>query len=343
MRLIAFRIRNFRSIVDTGYVTLSEDGITAMIGQNEAGKTNVLDALAAYGDGQMLLNDQRSDGSMPEVACCFSVSDSPSKLLSELVLPSGFDAAVEQRHRRIAIERRWSSFDPIGSEIHLDSDLEDMFASTAAASGGGETPASLQEVTHALLDLRPEIVLFDEKHSLLPDEMDFVELQIPSSSVEGAKAVRNFMEVAELAIDEINSSDNPRVVDKKLDNASRRITGMFQNFWSQTIGGSSKVSLACEKKFHDDRSGKPGLPYLEFLVKDNRESLHLAQRSKGMQWFVSFYLQLAASAKSGSGEVVFLIDEPGAALHAKAQQNEQSLSPASATEPLRIASSSALV
>lgn len=46
MDLLFFRIRNFRSIIDSGWQRFSIDGVTVLIGQNESGKTAVLDALA---------------------------------------------------------------------------------------------------------------------------------------------------------------------------------------------------------------------------------------------------------------------------------------------------------
>ena len=45
LQLAAFRIRNFRSIVDSGWVMFSPDGITVLVGQNESGKSSVLEAL----------------------------------------------------------------------------------------------------------------------------------------------------------------------------------------------------------------------------------------------------------------------------------------------------------
>jgi len=45
MKLTAFRIQNFRSIVDTDFQDLSQDNISAIIGQNESGKTSILEAL----------------------------------------------------------------------------------------------------------------------------------------------------------------------------------------------------------------------------------------------------------------------------------------------------------
>ena len=42
MRLLAFNIKNYRSIIDTGWNSLAPDNITALIGQNESGKTSIL-------------------------------------------------------------------------------------------------------------------------------------------------------------------------------------------------------------------------------------------------------------------------------------------------------------
>ena len=48
MQLVAFRIQNFRSIVDTGWHQLAHDNITSLIGQNESGKTSILEGLKAF-------------------------------------------------------------------------------------------------------------------------------------------------------------------------------------------------------------------------------------------------------------------------------------------------------
>jgi len=72
MKISAFRIRNFRSIVDTGWQNLSPDNITCLIGQNESGKTSVLEGLKAFYGGTISEDVLRSDLSMPEISCRFS-------------------------------------------------------------------------------------------------------------------------------------------------------------------------------------------------------------------------------------------------------------------------------
>ncbi|GAI24276.1 unnamed protein product, partial [marine sediment metagenome] len=51
MKLTGFRIQNFRSIIDTGWTYLSPDNITGLIGQNESGKTSILEALNSFYTG----------------------------------------------------------------------------------------------------------------------------------------------------------------------------------------------------------------------------------------------------------------------------------------------------
>ena len=43
MRLARFRIKNFRNVVDSGWIEVT--GVTAMVGQNEAGKSNLFEAI----------------------------------------------------------------------------------------------------------------------------------------------------------------------------------------------------------------------------------------------------------------------------------------------------------
>ncbi|MBM3421550.1 MAG: hypothetical protein FJY11_10500 [Bacteroidetes bacterium] len=52
---------------------MSPDNITCLIGQNESGKTSVLEALSVFHTGQINEDVLRSDLSLPEVSCRFGV------------------------------------------------------------------------------------------------------------------------------------------------------------------------------------------------------------------------------------------------------------------------------
>ena len=130
MKLKAFRIKNFRSIVDTGWQNISPDNITCLIGQNESGKTSVLEGLKVFYSGIISEDVLRSDLSLPEVSCRFSipkgwlikVTDNPGTELKELL--SGLT--------HVELTRSWiadlSSVINVSGEIsqYLDS-LEDAW------------------------------------------------------------------------------------------------------------------------------------------------------------------------------------------------------------------------
>lgn len=68
MKILSVRVKNFRSIVDSGCVPLSHDGVTVFVGQNESGKTSLLDAInCVVGGAKLSADDTRVDEALPEV------------------------------------------------------------------------------------------------------------------------------------------------------------------------------------------------------------------------------------------------------------------------------------
>ena len=104
-----------------------------------------------------------------------------------------------------------------------------------------------------------------------------------------------------------------------LNKANRRVSDDFASVWSQLIGDTSRLSLKCDfKHYNTANADKIGKEYLEFWICDGNTQLYPKQRSLGVRWFVSFYLQLRATEKTNARRL-FILDEPGANLHAKAQ------------------------
>lgn len=78
MRLFSFRIQNFKSIIDTGEIKISEtDPVTIFAGQNEAGKSAILEALTFFEEGADLTafneTNRRAD-TFPRVECKYLFS-----------------------------------------------------------------------------------------------------------------------------------------------------------------------------------------------------------------------------------------------------------------------------
>src|SRR3989344_4643342 len=78
MRLKSFRIKNFKSIIDTGECHLSDsDNVLGLAGQNEAGKSAVIEALNFFGNGvtEDFERLHRRRDEHPEVVCKFQLND----------------------------------------------------------------------------------------------------------------------------------------------------------------------------------------------------------------------------------------------------------------------------
>jgi ABC-type ATPase involved in cell division len=508
MKLTAFRIRNFRSIVDTGWQSTSPDNITCLIGQNESGKTSILEGLKVFYSGIISEDVLRSDLSLPEVSCRFSipdgwllkVTDNPGTELKELL--SGL--------RHIELTRAWiadlSSIIMVSGEIsqYLDSledawrlyledvsfrldqemdhisdlekDLSDLaleetdlktklagsefhgkgFRLFKKKSGdqesgqsahypglknqlneikkkkeeisvdlqgkkplkkAGETWIKLKDKSKILEDHLAEVSLkLEERHqkmtllmrpveddndlewkailddyrktrkdrdqvksdidshialsgyimkgstedeaarkvsetiqsyksqynseilgkkyfeycpvfeffedfgSLLPNRIEMEDIISGNEQVEGYKAARNFLAIAQLDYSFFQQPSS-RILKQKIENLNQSLTLNFQDFWQQSVGRNNKIHIQFELDHYNASYGeKAGKPYLEFWIKDEGERLYPKQRSRGVRWFLSFYMELKASANINK-QMVLLVDEPGVSLHARAQED----------------------
>lgn len=92
----------------------------------------------------------------------------------------------------------------------------------------------------------------------------------------------------------------------KLDSAGTRLTKQFREWWSQ---GSYIFNFNAD-----------GYYFRIFVSDDERpEKIELESRSKGLQWFFSFFLVFLAERKDTHKNCVLLLDEPGLSLHPNAQ------------------------
>jgi ABC-type ATPase involved in cell division len=509
MKLTAFRIRNFRSIVDTGWQNLSPDNITCLIGQNESGKTSVLEGLKVFYSGIISEDVLRSDLSLPEVSCRFNIpkgwlieiTDNPgtelrellsglthveltriwipdlssilnvsgeisqyldslehawrlylddvsakldeemkeigeieaslqelseeelvikSKLNSEKVKGTGFrlfgkkssgtdsihnaqyqnltnqlneikkrkegiamvlrgkqalkrsgdkwkmllgkwsdlenhlkelSLKLEERHQKMTLLMRpiddgddaeWKrvldDYRKIRAEIDLNkSEIDRQVALAGYIIEGIPEEEAEQKVSEIIQSYKsqynseilgkkffefcPVFEFFEDFGSLLPNRIDMEEIISGNEQVEGYKAARNFLSLANLDYSFFQQPSS-RILKQKIENLNHTLTRNFQDFWQQSIGRNNKIHIQFELDHYNASFGeKAGKPYLEFWIKDEGERLYPKQRSRGVRWFLSFYMELKASASINSKQMVLLVDEPGVSLHARAQED----------------------
>jgi AAA15 family ATPase/GTPase len=358
MRLLSFRIKNFRSIIDTGWVHFSTDNVTALVGQNESGKTAILEALSkTFSDEDVELDDLRHDDPLPEVSIATHWSEEEIVAATKSMTSENCRKPVIDEIRKNNFVVKWvfstthSKSESTGPTISYaidDLDLEavigkhlepvDLMRKTAvllsaiekisspstppveesASSQEAEiTPsASATEFVDSLFQAAPTLILFEENSGLLPNQIDISDDFKLQRGI-GVTAARNFLTIAGIDLKTLVASDT-RARAATLKKANRQITENFLAFWSQTLGKQTRLQLECSIHHHPIGHEKAGKSYLEFLITDQAAALYPKQRSRGTRWFISFFLQLRAS-EVRKGNVIFLLDEPGANLHEKAQ------------------------
>ena len=106
------------------------------------------------------------------------------------------------------------------------------------------------------------------------------------------------------------ATDQQRIEERaiKLNSASIDISNKFSKWWAQ--------------RRHKIRYQADG-DYFRIWIADDRRpdvEIELEARSKGFQWFFSFYLVFLAESDDGHKDAILLLDEPGLHLHPTAQQ-----------------------
>lgn len=370
MKIEAFRITHFRSIVDTGWCNFSPDGVTVLVGQNESGKTTVLEALSkTFSSDDITPDDLRTNEDLPQVFLKVVCEDSEIDQALEDYPEAQISIAKEylsKRQNRLELEFGWHLEEgKYSGYVDLDfPELEDALEiiktkiqeekkAAAAASKEAEEAAAASNATEAsgqaepntpppqnpqptpqndddttdyltvgdiaseIYRVAPRCNLFEQKSGLLPDTVDI------NNKFEligdGSGAAQNFMAVAGINVAKLVESDR-RARAGLLEKANQQISRDFNIFWTQKIGRGSQIQLECE--YHNYPAGDPkaGKAHLVFWISDGMNKLYPKQRSQGVRWFISFYLQLRATEKS-SNKRIFFLDEPGANLHSKAQED----------------------
>ncbi len=199
------------------------------------------------------------------------------------------------------------------------SDAEDQVEKERNRNNGFYSESELADIAFSHI---PVFELFEDFSSLLPNRIDLEDVFSLNDTVEGYKAARNFLVVSGLKATFFEER-NSRILKHKIEKLNNEITLNFQDYWRQSLGKTNKIKIHFELEHYDNNHpDKMGKPYLEFWIKDDQERLYPKQRSRGVRWFLSFYLELKANAiENKQRSRVFLIDEPGLSLHARAQED----------------------
>jgi predicted ATP-dependent endonuclease of OLD family len=394
MRLIAFHVQNYKTIVDSGRVEVHSN-VTCLLGQNEAGKSSVLQAIwksrnvanrkfdmlydypkhdftRARGTDpvattlELELDDEDANAfkaafgfAAPETITLTTMYSGKATLaldttfadhdISEarrvagrlVELPAkpaedGTDqlASVRQQAQNLVAAISGSNFPAmrqaataVATAVNVQAAIIGAGASEMLATlqdaAEAQSAAELQAAAVAFLGKRIPVFIYFDEYGILKTRIHLPEyLRKASSKDAEIRTQAALFEWARIMPQEVLDLGRPRqegedqeVVDRRkeerrtvLEAASFTLSGDWKEWWPQQREHRLKISADGEDVV------------LQVADDKNPWNVDFQERSRGFQWFFSFYLTfLVESGKAHQGTIL-LLDEPGLNLHVTAQQ-----------------------
>lgn len=193
----------------------------------------------------------------------------------------------------------YSDYGNLDSEIYLPHVIEN-FGRNDMGERERAKSRSLK-VLFEFVNLEPEQILELGKEA--PVE-HIIEYQIGPYNNQKTKTVDKIEKTTE--VDIVEESKKKREREILLQSASTSLTTKFKEWWKQG-----------EYKFRFQADGN----HFRIWVSDDKrlEEIELEGRSKGLQWFFSFFLIFLVESKDSHSNCILLLDEPGISLHPMAQ------------------------
>lgn len=345
MNLLKFRIRNYKSIVDTDDCYFS-DKLTIFAGKNESGKTTILEALEDFHEDREIREDaQPIDSTLrPEVIITFRLTagelntiyseaglanpgikdldlelyktnsskghyltTGARKLLGwDLLYSNALDkikkmttVAVQPKYTDQALATYKVELKTFRATLAADSeDLEKVNDVIEIITQYTEREDEVKKFVNAFIaNELPYFILFSSFEDNFPDEILIADLET-NDWANDLEAVSSFNKRTIANADRQTQNNHQRTVNAEF-------TDKFNQFWTQD-----------EIRLEVTKDGGT----LCFWIIENGVSYKPSQRSKGQQWYLSFFIRIVARINENKPNVI-LIDEPGLFLHARAQKD----------------------
>lgn len=341
MKIKNFRIKNYKSILDSGDCRLSDnDNITVLAGQNESGKSSILQALRDFEAEEIDTDCLRDDDTLPEISITYSIAKGEidkESFFEDSNYPESFKVLLG-KVLEITITRIFTKENNCTTTISIADDLIKKLSELASKENDkitlrnekfnsgeiqGEEALELHdletianEFIYNFVYYTPTIIFFDDFCDLLPDQILLSDLINKKTSTRGYQAVKNIETILKTnfaTLDSIKDGKRQNIQSEYHDT----ITAKFNEKWKQRIADEDGAEIHVIY----NQGKAENASYLTFFIATKKgEFLPAGKRSQGFKWFLSFYLQLKAEHEK-SNALVILFDEPGLYLHSKAQSD----------------------
>lgn len=352
MKLKKFKVTNFRSVTDSGWIDASD--VTALIGENEAGKTNLLLPLWKFnpsGNGEISLLDDMPRSRYAEmrknpedhdfIECVFELSDEERDKAARF-------GANRTKTETLSVVRDfkgrygWSFCDDDTFEIcEAFEPVDDPVAEEGQQAPTAEKGPSLSSFFRKRL---PKFVYYSNYGNLdaqiyLPRVVeDLKRTDLGTKEAAKARTLKVLFDLVDLSPEEVlelgrasvtervNAQGQAVAVPAKTEEQIKLDDEQIRERNALLQSASSKLTTtftdwwkqgAYRFRLHADGS------YFQILVSDDKraDEIELENRSTGLQWFLSFYLVFTYESEDAHEDAVVLLDEPGLSLHPLAQRD----------------------
>jgi len=352
MKLKSFQIKNYKSIQDSGIIQLDNGRIAVLAGQNESGKSSVLEAINAFERG--VFEDDSvpfdSDEAVQEISCTYALESDDADFWGDV--EDGIAEDFKLKHesvgdvldvkkvttaiKELAVTRSINRAEKAATaNISINENILQIInvailevdTETEITKEDGTTEKKVEKkklvelgdknssVADILWRHTSKVVLFNDFCDLLPDKFSIADLKADNKEAKGYKAVKNFEKIAKADFLKLYALD-----DLKRDSAGEKhneaISVDFTKAWKQQIHADNKVKIAYKFEKRDTEENSFVVFYVE--TKD-KQKIRPRMRSKGLVWFLSFWMELQASGDDN--HLIILADEPGLYLHIRAQED----------------------
>lgn len=359
MILKNFRVTGFRSTTDSGWIDVSD--VTALIGENEAGKTNLLLPLWKFnpsGGGTInLLEDmprsryaemREEPGRHDFITCVFELDEDDRALAVRHGANPGKCQTIEVVRD---FDGRYGMSFPEAKEFNILEAFIPQLPAEAAEDDEAEAEAEGEAADkgpslHAELQERmPKFVYYSNYGNLdaqiyLPHVVDNLARQdIGAKEAAKARTLKVLFDLVNLSPQEVLELARATGVVEHIDHRGHRVSTEPKT--EKEIAANDEklrtraallqsASTKLTKTFREwwkqgdyrFRLQADG-NYFRIWVADDRrpEEIELEHRSTGLQWFLSFFLVFTYESEDGHEDAIILLDEPGHSLHPLAQRD----------------------
>lgn len=309
MKLKGFQVFKYRNIIDSGWVNV--EGMAALVGQNECGKSNLLRALHKFSPFDDVKYDDVVDWPIDEwaskdtsqVVCKANFALCPSEIEelfnaarpaplpategeesappSEAALPTNLTITVSKNYRN-------------QYQVDFPDDVADRLDEAQATD---YVTAHLPKCVYM-----DDYATFTGFHPNLPDLVQ--RRGQPASLTSEERTILITLDLAALDLQDVVAKIGGRETQRAYDTnaASGHLSRQFKDEWQQK-----------DVKFNIQVDG----PTLNIFVEDKglEAFVPLEARSRGFQWYVSFVWLFTHASKGEFKNCILLLDEPGLHLH----------------------------